>query len=255
MARIFITGSSDGLGQLAAKSLVAMGHRVVLHARNEERAKSALNAIPDAEKVLTGDLSDISATKQLAQKVNELGAFDAIIHNAGILQSSNGKSNDSLPLLFAVNSLAPYILTAMIKRPKRLIYLSSSMHRPGDASERQLNAILNGQNNPGYSDTKLHDLILSMAVDRKWTETISNAVDPGWVPTKMGGSSATDDLDKGYETQVWLAVGQDKGAKQSGRYLFHKKEQNFNPQAKDEKIQEKFLAICEAMSGVSFPGV
>lgn len=255
MSRIFITGSSDGLGQLAAKSLVAMGHRVVLHARNEERAKSALVAVPGAEKVLTGDLSDITATKQLAEKVNDLGAFDAIIHNAGILQAANGKNKEGLPLMFTVNSLAPYILTARITRPERLIYLSSSMHRPGDASENQLNGVLKGKNNPSYSDTKLHDLILSMAVARKWPGTISNAVDPGWVPTKMGGSSATDDLDKGYETQVWLAVGEDDDAKKSGRYLFHKKEQSYNRQAKEVTIQEKFLAICEEISGVAFPRV
>ena len=254
MARIFITGSSDGLGQLAAKSLVKIGHEVVLHARNKERAKDALAAVPGAEKVLTADLSSIEETKKLAEEVNDLGSFDAVIHNAGIYRVSTGvKSKDGLPLIFAVNSIAPYILTALINRPKRLVYLSSGLHRGGNAGESELDALLEGKNEPGYSDTKLHDLILSMAVDRKWGGTISNAVDPGWVPTKMGGSSASDDLDKGYETQVWLAVAKDEEATKSGRYLFHKKERNFNQQAKDEKTQEKFLAICEKLTGVSFP--
>ncbi|WP_321347759.1 SDR family NAD(P)-dependent oxidoreductase [uncultured Draconibacterium sp.] len=252
MARIFITGSADGLGQLAAQKLLAEGHEVVLHARNEKRAKQAIKKVPDAEKVLIADLSGIEETKNLAAQVNELGSLDAIIHNAGILNvPSNPKSKDGLPLLFAVNTLAPYILTAMINRPKRLIYLSSSMHRGGDAREDQLNAILEGKKSPSYSDTKLHDLILALAVAKKWPEVISNAIDPGWVPTKMGGSSAPDSLEKGYETQVWLATSQDADALKSGRLLFHKKEVDFNKQAANQAIQEKLLAICEELSQVS----
>lgn len=252
MARIFITGSADGLGQLAAKKLVAEGHGVVLHARNEERAKQAMSRVPGAEKALIADLSSIEETKNLAEKVNALGSFDAIIHNAGILNvPPNSKSKDGLPLLFAVNTLAPYILTAMINRPKRLVYLSSSMHRGGDASENKLAAILEGKKSPSYSDTKLHDLILAIAVARKWPEVISNAVDPGWVPTKMGGSGAPDSLKKGYETQVWLATSNDAEALKSGRSLFHKKEVDYNKQAAQQAIQEKLLAICQELSQIS----
>ncbi len=254
MAKIFITGSSDGLGQLAAKALVSMGHRVVLHARNEARAKEAMSDVPGAENVVIGDLSVIEETKSLAARANELGPYQAVIHNAGVYRGAeNDISADGLPLIFAVNSLAPYILTAMIKRPQRLIYLSSGLHKQGDAGEKRLKSILDGKGTPGYSDTKLHDLILAFAVARKWPETISNAVNPGWVPTKMGGSNAPDNLDKGYETQVWLAAGSDKGATISGRYLFHKEESEFNPQAGDQRIQELFLHVCEELSGVKFP--
>lgn len=254
MARIFITGSSDGLGLLAAKALVSQGHQVVLHARNEDRAKSAMEEAPGAENVLIGDLSGTEETKRLAKQVNELGSFDAIIHNAGIINSQgNTKSSDGLPVIFAVNTIAPYILTAMIKRPERLIYLSSSMHRQGEASEDRLESIPEGRNFPSYSDTKLHDLILALAVARKWPEVSSNAVDPGWVPTKMGGRSAPDDLEKGFLTQVWLAVGQDKEAAISGRYLHHQKEMNCHPQAKNTEIQEKLLSVCEQLTGVPFP--
>lgn len=253
MARIFITGSSDGLGLLSAKALISMGHQVVLHARNEDRAKSATSQIPGAEKVLIGDLASIEETKKLAEQVNELGSFNAVIHNAGVYNVPfNAKSKDGLSLAFAVNSLAPYVLTALIKRPERLIYLSSGMHRQGDASLQRLTAVLEGRNIPSYSDTKLHDLILALAVDRKWPEVVSNAVNPGWVPTKMGGKGAPDDLEEGFRTQVWLAVGQDKEALLSGRYLFHKREANFNHQAKEEEIQEKFLSVCEQLTGITF---
>lgn len=253
MARIFITGSSDGLGLLAAKKLIAEGHRVVLHARNEERAQHAVCHAPGAESVVIGDLSSMEETKQLARKVNKLGMFNAIIHNAGILNvADKAKSKDGLPLIFAVNTLAPYMLTALIERPERLVFTCSSMHRQGDAGEAKLAALEAGKAFPTYSDTKLHDLILALAVSRRWPDVISNAVDPGWVPTKMGGAGAPDDLDKGYETQAWLAVAQDADALKCGRLLFHKKEVEFNKQAAQENIQEKLLAVCERLSGISF---
>jgi NAD(P)-dependent dehydrogenase (short-subunit alcohol dehydrogenase family) len=124
MARIFITGSADGLGLLAAQALIARGHRVVLHARNEKRGREALDKVPGAESVVTADLGSIEETKQLASKVNTLGEFDAVIHNAGVY-------NASAEEIFAVNTLAPYVLTCLIQRPKRLIYLSSDMHLQG----------------------------------------------------------------------------------------------------------------------------
>nr|WP_321453984.1 SDR family NAD(P)-dependent oxidoreductase [uncultured Carboxylicivirga sp.] len=251
MSRVFITGSSDGLGLLAAQKLIADGHQVVLHARNDERAKSAIDKAPGAETVLIGDLSVINETKELAYKVNELGEFDAVIHNAGILHvEEKAKSKDGVPLLFAVNTLAPYILTALIHPPKRLVYTCSSMHRQGDARETKLEALANGNVFPSYSDTKLHDLILALAVQRKWPDVVTNAVDPGWVPTKMGGAGARDDLHKGYETQTWLATSTNEKALKGGRLLFHQKEVDFNPQAKDIIIQNKLLSICEQISGV-----
>ena len=84
MSRVFITGSADGLGKMAGQLLIAQGHSVVLHARNEERARDAKAAVPGAETVVVGDLSSIQETRRVAEQVNELGAFDAVIHNAGV---------------------------------------------------------------------------------------------------------------------------------------------------------------------------
>jgi len=243
MAKIFITGSADGLGQMAAKLLISQGHQVVLHARNSERGRQALDKVSGAENVLIADLSSIEETKKLALEVNAMGGFDAIIHNAGVYNVSNR-------LIFAVNSIAPYILTCLIQRPKRLIYLSSGMHLQGNPN---LDISSNDLGRFSYSDSKLHDLILSMAVARKWPEVYSNAVDPGWVPTKMGGTGAPDNLEKGFQTQAWLAVSNDDEAKVNGRYFYHKKEKHYLPEAADTKLQEKFLTLCEQISGVHFP--
>jgi NAD(P)-dependent dehydrogenase (short-subunit alcohol dehydrogenase family) len=243
MARIFITGSADGLGQLAASALIAQGHEVVLHARNEKRSREALDKVPGAETVLTADLSNIEETKQLAAKVNALGNFDAVIHNAGVYRASAEE-------ILTVNTLAPYILTCLIERPRRLIYLSSGMHLDGNAKLESLHTKVSRIT---YSDSKLHVLMLCFAVARKWPEVYANAVDPGWVPTKMGGASAPDNLQKGYETQVWLAVSADRHATVSGRYFHHEKEARYNPEADDVELQERFLSSCEEITGVRFP--
>jgi NAD(P)-dependent dehydrogenase (short-subunit alcohol dehydrogenase family) len=242
MARIFITGSADGLGQLAAKALIAQGHRVVLHARNERRGREALDKVPGAEGVVTADLGSIIETKQLASKVNALGTFDAVIHNAGVY-------NASAEEIFNVNTLAPYILTCLIQRPERLVYLSSDMHLQGRS---KLESFKTDTGRITYSDSKLHVLMLCMAVARKWPQVYANALDPGWVPTKMGGQGAPDDLQKGYETQVWLAVSDDEKAKVSGRYFYHRKESRHNPEADDASLRERFLSLCQEMTGASF---
>src|SRR3982751_3048322 len=211
MARIFITGSTDGLGQLCAMSLLDQGHTIVLHARNSERRREATKKNPKVEDILTGDLSNLEETKKLAEAVNRSGMFDAVIHNAGVYQTSAKE-------IFAVNTLSPYILTCLVQKPKRLVYLSSDMHEGGRA---KLESFKNGVSRITYSDSKLHVLMLCKAVARKWPNVYANALNPGWVPTKMGGRGAPDELKKGYETQTWLAVSEDKAAKVSGRYFYH----------------------------------
>ena len=242
MARIFITGSSAGLGQLAAQSLVDQGHHVVLHARNEKRANDAKRKVPAAENVLIGDLANADETRRLAVHVNASGKFDVVIHNAGVYRTSTQE-------ILAVNTLAPYMLTCLIQRPKRLIYLSSGMHKHGEPS---LEKIVEGEG-ISYSDSKLHMVILAKAIARKWPEVYANAVDPGWVPTKMGGERAPGDLEKGYETQIWLAVNDDKNAKVSGRYFYHKGEEDCHPEADNKTLQEDFLNLCEQVTNVRFP--
>jgi NAD(P)-dependent dehydrogenase (short-subunit alcohol dehydrogenase family) len=256
MARIFITGSSDGLGRMAAQLLIEQGHGVVLHARNQRRGQDALAAVPGAEAVVVGDLTSIAQTRNVADQVNELGSFDAVIHNAaiGYREPRRIATEDGLPHVFAVNTLAPYILTALIKRPKRLVYLSSGLHKSGDASLKDLvweDRPWQGQQ--AYSDTKLHDVLLAFAVARRWTDVLSNALEPGWVATKMGGAGAPDDLDAGHRTQVWLAVSDDPAATVTGQYFYHLRPRTPNAAGRDTERQEKLLEACQRFSGVELP--
>jgi NAD(P)-dependent dehydrogenase (short-subunit alcohol dehydrogenase family) len=256
MARVFITGSADGLGRMAAQLLVEQGHHVVLHARSEQRGQEALAAVPGSETVVIGDLTSIAQTRKVADEVNALDSLDAVIHNAGIgyREPRRIATEDGLPQVFAVNTLAPYILTALIRRPKRLVYLSSGLHQSGDASLKDLaweHRPWRGQQ--AYSDTKLHDVLLAFAIARRWPDVFSNALEPGWVATKMGGAGATDDLDQGHRTQVWLAVSDEPDAMVTGKYFYHRKLRTPNPSAGDTDRQEELLAACKRFSEVELP--
>jgi NAD(P)-dependent dehydrogenase (short-subunit alcohol dehydrogenase family) len=119
---------------MAGELLVEQGHRVVLHARNPARADETRRALPQAEAVVVGDLASVAGARGVADEANKLGRFDAIIHNAGVgYREARINTADGLPHVFAVNVLAPYVLTALIERPDRLVYLSSGMHRGANA--------------------------------------------------------------------------------------------------------------------------
>ena len=256
MARILITGSSDGLGRMAAQLLIEQGHAVTLHARNQVRAADAIAAVPGAEAVLTGDLSSIAQTRDLAEPANAAGPFDAVIHNAaiGFRERRRLETEDGLAHVFAVNTLAPFIFTALIRRPKRLIYVSSELHRRGDATLDDLN----WQHRPwrgsqAYSDTKLHNVLLAFAVARRWPGTLANALEPGWVPTKMGGAHATGDLDAAHRTQAWLATSDEPGATATGGYFYHLRPRKPHRATADPAHGDRLLAECERLSSIVLP--
>jgi NAD(P)-dependent dehydrogenase (short-subunit alcohol dehydrogenase family) len=256
MARILITGSADGLGQMAAQLLVDAGHDVVLHARNGQRAQQAVAVVPKAQAVLVGDLSRIAEIRAIAEQAHATGPFDAVIHNAGVgYREPRSETVDGLEHVFAINVLAPYLLTALIKPPRRLIYLSSGMHRGGepDLSDLQWRS-RRWNGSQAYANSKLFDVVLAFAVARRWPSVLSNALEPGWVATKMGGPGAPDDIARGPETQVWLAVSSDPHATVSGRYFYHRRLRDTHPAVSDVSVQDGLLRECEQLTGVALPG-
>lgn len=255
MARIFITGSADGLGLHAAQRLLDQGHEVVLHGRNEARSADSRAAAPGAAGVVTGDLASIAATREVAEQVNAFGRFDAVIHNAAVgYREPRADTVDGLEHVFAINVLAPYLLTALIERPDRLVYLGSGMHRGGEVNLGDLQwEKRRWSSAQAYSDSKLYDVVLAFAVARLWPDVRSNAVDPGWVPTKMGGAGAPDDLAQASETQAWLAVSDDADALTTAGYYYHRRPRQTHPAASEEQVQDGLLHACADLTGIKFP--
>lgn len=252
MSRIFISGSSTGLGMMAAKLLAERGHEVVLHARSAARASEAQRELPQTRAIVIGDLETIAGAKEVAAKVNALGRFDAVMHNAAVGYRERHRTTvDGLPHVFAINTLSAYILTALIERPKRLVCLSSGMHHHADAN---LDDILwkkrRWDGSTAYAESKLHDTMLAFAIARRWPEVFSNSLEPGWVPTKMGGPSAPDDMQQAHLTQAWLAAGDDPATDVTGEYFYHMKRMAPNPQADDIALQDWLVAICAGISGI-----
>lgn len=255
MARIFVSGSSTGLGLMAGQLLAGQGHQVVLHARNATRADDARRGLARAEAVVIGDLETIAGAREVAAQVNALGRFDSVIHNAAVgYQEEHRVTPDGLPHVFAINTLAAYILTALIGKPKRLVYLSSGLHHGASAS---LDDILwrkrRWSGMAAYSESKLHDALLAFAVARLWPGVRSNALEPGWVATRMGGPGATDDLDQGHRTQAWLAASEEPAAMTTAGYFYHLEPREPNPQARDVALQDRLLDICREVSGIALP--
>jgi NAD(P)-dependent dehydrogenase (short-subunit alcohol dehydrogenase family) len=229
------------------------GHDVVLHARTLQRAAALSDLAADASGVVIGDLSSAAETRALADQVNDIGRMDTVIHNAGVfLEPSRSTTAEGHPKTLAVNTLAPYLLTALIDRPDRLIYLSSGLHHAAAESLRDIDWTARPWNaTQAYAESKLQVTALALTLARAWPEVLSNAVDPGWVPTKMGGPAATDDLELGYLTQTWLAVSNDAAAAVSGGYWYHRQRREPAPQARDLAFQDQLMDRLAALTGVA----
>ena len=253
MSCIFVTGSTDGLGRAAAETLMDAGHRVILHARSKERAAVLASITGNLADIVIGDLSSAGQTRSIADQVNAIGGADAVIHNAGVYhQASRNPTSEGHPTMLAVNVLAPYILTALIGRPTRLIYLSSGMHRNAGTSLDDIDWKRRAWSPvTAYSESKLHVATLAAAVARYQPGVVSSAVDPGWVPTKMGGAGAPGDLEDGHRTQVWLSVSDDARAKVSGHYWYHRQLQPPSAAVGDVGYQDRLIMRLAEITGVS----
>lgn len=252
MARIFVTGSADGLGAAAAQSLLGDGHAVVLHARSAARAAEIANSAARAAGVVVGDLASAADVRAIAEQVNAIGRMDAVIHNAGVYHlASRSPTPEGHATTLAVNTLAPYMLTALIERPARLVYLSSGLHRGGEGSLPDLDWTERGWDAAkAYAESKLHNVALAALVARHWPDVVASSVDPGWVRTKMGGPSAPVDLATGARTQAWLAVTDDAAAQVSGGYWNNLRQQTPAAEAFDHAFQDALAAKLAEFTGV-----
>jgi NAD(P)-dependent dehydrogenase (short-subunit alcohol dehydrogenase family) len=241
MTRILVTGSAEGLGRLAAESLLFAGHDVVVHARNRERAAGLRALIDRGAGLVVGDFTDRDAVRRVAAELNDAKALDVVIHNAGVW---SGRA------VMPVNVVAPYLLTALLRGPRRLVFLSSSSHYGGHPSLGRTD--WRGLRAGSYDDSKLFVTALAAAVARRRPHVLSNAVDPGWVPTRMGGPGAPDDLELGHATQEWLATSDDPEALTSGVYWYHRERREPHRAVNDRAFQDRLLQALAEETGTAF---
>lgn len=241
MALVLVTGASSGLGLATATSLAEGGHDVVLHARNSMRNIDQ-NVRNRMYEVIYGDLADLSETVGLAARANDIGVFDAVIHNAGVL---NG------PEVFAVNIVAPFVLTSLMAPPHRSIVLSSSMHMSGSTDLDVVDFSRPGARPRPYEDSKLYVTALAFAVAELHPNTLAHAVDPGWVPTRMGGTSAPDSFNEGHRTQEWLATADEAEiTPRSGGYWYHRQPRQPHRAALSAKFQRELVEKLAGHTGL-----
>jgi NAD(P)-dependent dehydrogenase (short-subunit alcohol dehydrogenase family) len=202
-----------------------------------------------------GDFESAAETCGVAEQANAIGGIDAVIQNAAIyLDPRRIATVDGHARTLAVNVLAPYILTALIERPSRFVYISSGMHRSGDSSLRDIDWSARKWNGvQAYCDSKLFVTALAFAVGRRWPDRYVNVVDPGWVPTRMGGAGAPDDLRLGVLTQTWLAVSDDSEASASGGYWYHQRREAPAPAALEETFQQALIDELARLTGLRLP--
>lgn len=252
MKKVFITGSSQGLGNIAGRLLLELGHDVIFHARSEKTAVETKEQLKKDVPFVIGDVSTLAGMRAVANQVEKFGKLDAVIHNVGVYgEGSEIMTEDDIRTMFAVNVLTPYVLSCLMKRPERLIYVSSGMHLSGKLNFNDLQWKKH-QWDPtqAYCDSKLHVMMLTKWFARNWGDTLVNAIHPGWVPTRMGGAGAPDDLIKGADTQVWLSVSNEKEALVTGQYFFHKKQVPYNTLADSNESQEKLVSYLNDISGI-----
>jgi len=256
MARIFITGSAQGIGAECARQLLQLGHEVVLHGRDAARAEAALEANPGALAAVTGDLGDLASTRDLAAQANEHGPYDAVIHNAGIGGGAPARveTADGLERIFHVNVVGPYLLTALMPVAPRVVYLTSGLESSGRWTPDDLQwTAREWDGMQAYSDSKLHDSMLAFELAARHPESIVNTVDPGWIKTQLGGPNAWDDVADGAETQVWLVTSDEKAATASGRYVKRRETHEPNPVVRDAAARGALIAELERLTGVPLP--
>jgi NAD(P)-dependent dehydrogenase (short-subunit alcohol dehydrogenase family) len=228
---------------------------VVLHARSPERTSALAELASRAAGVVVGDLSRAAETQAVAEQVNAIGRMDAIIHNAGIYgERSRGATPEGHPTILAVNTLAPYTLTALIERPNRLVFLSSGLHRSGKGSLTDIDWTRRPWDTAkAYAESKLQVAALAFALARRWPDVLSNAVDPGWVRTRMGGPEAPVDLDTGQRTQTWLAASNEPEALVSGRYWHDLRQEQPAREVTDPAFQDRLVAKLSELTGLALP--
>jgi NAD(P)-dependent dehydrogenase (short-subunit alcohol dehydrogenase family) len=250
MATICITGSSDGIGLATARVLLAGGHRVLIHARSQDRGRPVLEQLGGDPALVTGDLAQLEEVRRLADQILAQGPVDVLVHNAGVwVRGSTPRTTvDGLETTFAVNVLAPHLLTHLLAADLggRLLWLGSGMARSG----RPDPATLGRPQEPSraYADSKACDVALAMAWGRRLPTVASAAVDPGWVKTKLASAGAPGHVRSSADTLAYCCTEADLAA---AAYWRNRAPTPVPQLLRDEALQDAIASACDGLAGIS----
>ena len=249
MTTICLTGSTDGIGLSAARTLLAEGHRVLVHARSEERGRPVVDALSGDVDLVTGDLAELAQVRGLADQLRAAGGVDVLAHNAGVWVRGDTPrvTVDGFETTFAVNVLAPHLLTALLGDAvrSRLLWLGSGMAGSG----RPKPTALGGERDPrqAYADSKAVDVALAVGWGRRRPDLASAAVDPGWVRTKLASSGAPGEVDAGGAGLAHCCTRADL----SRAPYWKDGEPNPVPgRLRDQGLQDALLEQCDRLAGL-----
>ncbi len=248
MTTICLTGSTDGIGLVAARTLLEQGHRVLVHARSEERGRPVVDGLTGDVDLVVGDLSSLTAVRALAERLRA-EPLDVLAHNAGVWVRGGtpAVTEDGFETTFGVNVLAPHLLTALLAGHvrERLVWLGSGMAGSG----RLKPTALGGSREPrqAYADSKAADVVLAIGWGRR-LGLPSAAVDPGWVRTKLASAGAPGDVADGADTVAWCCTEAPLG---DAPYWKDRAPIPVPGRLRDQGLQDAVLEACDRFAGLS----
>lgn len=260
---ILVTGATDGIGLETARQLVAMGHRVIVHGRRPERVAAAVEALGSGGAITSAlaDLADLASVRAMAADLLARGeTIDVLINNAGIYANDATLTVDGFESTFAVNHLAPFLLThlllpALAPTGARIVNVSSIAHTRGRLDARTWRSLAGFDPYGAYAQSKLANVLFTVALARRLPPRVATfALHPGVVSTKLltegFGMRGADSLADGADTSVFLATSPDADAL-SGQYVVKRRAARAHPLASDRAATEAFYLESAAMVGVT----
>jgi NAD(P)-dependent dehydrogenase (short-subunit alcohol dehydrogenase family) len=273
---ILITGATSGIGQAAAQALAALGANVAIVGRSETRTRVAAAQIGVAAKGATvgtfvADLSSQAAVRKLAAEVlAHCPKLDVLVNNAGAMYGTRQLSQDGIELTWAVNHLAPFLLTTLLldrlkaSAPVRIITTASGAHQGARIPFDDVNAERSYRGFGRYGETKLANILFTAELGRllEGTGVTANSYHPGLVATGFNrGNGLLTDITMtalnlmartpqvGADTLVWLATSADV-ANVSGKYFFDRQQRMPSAEGRDMETARRLWELSERQCGL-----